>query len=408
MGGKSAPPAPDYSPIANAQMEMSKEQAQVAREQLAWAKETWAADREFSSNIFDITKPIMMAQAATAMANSENQQKIIDIQAKSAQNEYDAAVDNRERYKNTFQPIEDQLVSDAASYDSPQKIAELRGRAIGDVNDQFDQARKSAAQRLESYGIDPGQTRQGALDIGVRTAQASQQAAAGEGARLNAENTGRALRGEAINIGKGYPGQIAQAYATSTGAGQNAFNNVAGTAKSAMAGGNDLVTQRLATSSLGNQLMGNPTNWMSGASTSLANSANTLHMGFQDQLASWKATDDASSAGWGGAGKLLGMGMGLFLKEGGKVGHNPAGAIPLDPQDPQGRRDRFGVALSGGEYIVPKSAVDRLGTKHLDQLVAKHGDETDRQAAMSRLQTGKPGGTTKKPDPQAGAIPLAI
>ena len=406
MGGKSAPPPPNYAPIAQAQLEMSKEQAQVSREQLAWAKETWAADRAFTSNIFDITKPIMMAQAATALANSENQQKIIDIQAKSAQNEYDAAVDNRERYKSVFQPIEDEVVRDAASYDSPQKIAELRGRAIGDVNTQFDQARTNAAQRLESFGIDPGQTRQGALDIGVRTSQAAAAAGAGEGARLNAENTGRALRGEAVNIGKGYPGQIAQAYATSVGAGQNAFGNVQGAAKGGMAGGNDLITQRLASSSLGNQLMGNPTSWMSGARGSLSDSANTLHMGYQDQLSSWKATQDASGAGWAGAGKLLGMGMGMFLKEGGKF--EPAGAIPLDPQDPNGQRDRFNVALSGGEYVIPKSAVDRLGTKHLDQLVAKHGSPQDQQAALKRMQTGKPGGTTKKPDPQSGAIPLSI
>ena len=36
------------------------------------------------------------------------------------------------------------------------------------------------------------------------------------------ENTGRALRGEAINLGRGYQSQIAQAYATSQQAGAGA------------------------------------------------------------------------------------------------------------------------------------------------------------------------------------------
>lgn len=406
MGGKSAPPAPDYTPMMQAQMAMSAEQAQVSREQLAWAKETWAADRKFTTDMYDISRPIVLAQAATALANADNVQKILDIQAKTSQNEYDAGVENRARYKDVFQPIEDDLVRDAATYDSPQKIDELRGRAMADVSDQFDQTRRTAAQRLESYGIDPGQTRAAALDVGVRTAEAASKAAAGEGARLNAENTGRALRGEAINIGKGYPGQIAQAYATSAGAGQGLVGNVANAGKTAMAGSNDLVTQRLASSASGNAMMGSPTAWMSGAAGSMRDAVNTQNISFNNQLASWKATEDASGAGWGGAGKLLGMGMGLFMKDGGKVA--PQGAIPADPADPRGKMDRFSVGLSGGEYIIPKSVVDRLGTQHLDKLVAKHGDDSARAAAENRLKTGKPGGTRKPPSAQAGAIPLSV
>jgi hypothetical protein len=410
MGGKSAPPPPDYTPLMNAQVAMSQEQAAVSREQLAWAKETWAADRVFATDMYNISKPIVMAQAATALGNAANQQKILDIQARDAQSNSDFAQQQQERYKTVFQPMEDSLVQDAKTYDSPQKIDELRGRAMGDVSDQFDQTRTAAAQRLESYGIDPGQTRAGALDVGVRTAEAAAKAGAGETARVNAENTGRALRGEAINIGKGYPGQVAQAEATASGMGQGLVGNVQGAGKGAMAGSNDLLTQRLASSASGNQLMGNPSTWMAGARGSLSDAASTQYNGYQNQLASWKATEGASGAGWGGAGQLLGMAGGMFMMaKGGKFApQQNQGAIPTDPADPAGKKDRFNVALSGGEYIVPKSAVDRLGTKHLDQLVAKHGDNEAQQAALARLKTGKPGGTTRGATAQTGAIPLTV
>ena len=398
MGGK-APEPPNYTPIANAQMEMGKEQAQVMREQLAWAKETWNADREFMTDIFSITKPILESEAAFSMTNAENRQKLLDIQTRMAEREDAAAVENRERYKNVFQPMEDKIVQAAKEADSPEKIAELRGRAMADVSDQFDSARKNAAQRLESYGIDPGQTRAGALDTGVRLQEASAKAAASEGARIGAENKALALTGEAVNIGKGYPGNIAQANATASGA-ANAGGQAINTAGMQGANmGNSLIASRNAVSSSGGNLMGSPTQWGAGAGNSFAGSANTLTQGYNAQLGQLKA-DSANAAGIGsGIGSLLGFGLG-FLNKGGK--------IPSDPMDPAGRKDRFAIAVAGDEYVIPASAARRLGTKYLDRLVAQHGDEEDARAATTRMKTGKPGGQANPPSADAGAIPLRM
>jgi hypothetical protein len=64
---------------------------------------------------------------------------------------------------------------------------------------------------LEGYGIDPSQTRSQAMDRGVRAMEAAAAAQAGNQGRKYVEQMGRALRGEAINIGRGMPSQVAQA-----------------------------------------------------------------------------------------------------------------------------------------------------------------------------------------------------
>jgi hypothetical protein len=398
MGGK-APAPPNYTPIANAQMEMAKEQSQVMREQLAWAKETWNADRDFMTDIFNITKPILESEAAYAMSNGENRQKLLEVQTRTAQREETAAIENRERYKNVYQPIEDDLIKTAKEADSPEKIAEMRGRAMGDVADQFDVARRKAAQQLEGMGIDAGQTRGGALNLAVNVQEASAKAAASEGARIGAENKALALRGEAINIGKGYPGQIAQANATALGGAQAGGANIAGAGTQGFNMGNSLISARNSTSANGGNMMGSPTQWGAGASGNYAGAANTLTQGYNAQLAQFKADSAVSSGIGSGLGSLLGFGLG-FINKGGK--------IPHDPVDPAGRKDRFAIAVAGDEYVIPASAARRLGTKYLDRLVMQHGDEQDASAASHRMKTGKPGGQPNPPSADSGAIPLRM
>jgi hypothetical protein len=62
------------------------------------------------------------------------------------------------------------------------------------------------------------------------------------------------------------------------------------------------------------------------------------------------------------------------------------GAIPSSQTDPYGRADNIPVSAKAGSYVVPKSVVDKLGTHHLDKIVAKEGSPEDRKAAHLRLQ----------------------
>jgi hypothetical protein len=268
MGGKNkAPPPPDYGPIAQASKEAAEVSAAVAREQLAWAREQYAMDREVSDTV-----------VADALKRADEQDAL--------------ARQDRSRYETLFQPLENQLVEEATSYNSEGRREYEAGRAQADVSQQFDAARTNAMAELESYGIDPTQTRAGALDVSIRTQEAAARAGAGNLSRERTAQTGRGLRSEAINIGRGLPGQAAQSL------------------NAAIQSGNQAVNSGNATTATGAQTMGTGVQWQGQSNAALGTWGNTLNMGYQNQLAANKQNQDNSS----GLGSALGLIGGLATK----------------------------------------------------------------------------------------------
>ncbi len=268
MGGKSkAPPPPDYGPIAQASKEAAEVSATVAREQLAWAKEQYAKDREVSDRVVE-----------DAMRRAEEQDAL--------------ARKDRARYETVFQPLEDELIADSKSYNSETRREHEAGAAQADVSSQFDAARHNAMEQLESYGVDPTQTRAGALDVGVRAQEAAARASAGNQARARTEAMGMALRDNAINIGRGYPGQTAQALNTAIQSGNQAVNS-----------GN-------ATTANGANAMGTGVQWQGQSTGALNTWGNTLNMGYNNAIARTKANNESSS----GIGSALGLIGGIASK----------------------------------------------------------------------------------------------
>jgi hypothetical protein len=210
------------------------------------------------------------------------------------------------------------------------------GRAQANVAQQFEGQRQAAQQQLESFGVDPSSTRYAALDIGTRAAQAAAQAAAGNQASEMVDAQGRALRSEAINVGRGYPGQIATQYGTATAAGNSAVSN------------------NLATTASGANTMGTPTQWQGLGNQALGVWGNTLNTGYQNQLAAYNANKSNSS----GIGSALGLGASLLTKipgfaHGGAVDDSDLGPM-LDDVSYQDVTDQSGGGQSGGDqYVTP-------------------------------------------------------
>ena len=195
MGGKAkAPPAPNYTPIAQAQFASAQYSNEIAREQLDFAREAYATDRER-----------LTAQDAkwdTILNDQLQRQSELDTQARA----------DRKRYEEIYQPLEESLIKDAAGYTDERNAARAdaaAGRAAADVSNQIAAARTASQDRLESYGIDPSQTRYAALDRGIETQGAAMRAGAANMTREQVqraeEATGRALRSEALNIGTWLP-----------------------------------------------------------------------------------------------------------------------------------------------------------------------------------------------------------
>ena len=154
MGKKSTPKPPNLQPYADAMEQQGEWAFLTSQEQLKWAREQDAANRALLQQVLG---PQLEAQA----------------------NQAEWAKKDRARYENTFQPLEDNLIQDFQSYGTPERMAQERGRAMADVASNFDAQRRNALQRLESYGVDPSQTRNAALDVAMRTQQGAAMAAAG-------------------------------------------------------------------------------------------------------------------------------------------------------------------------------------------------------------------------------------
>lgn len=333
MGGKNkAPPPPDYTPVAQASEQAAKYSYELGKEQLAWAKEQYKKD----SAIID---------------------KVVQAGLKrEAINDQNAMVD-RARYEELYQPLEDKAVKEAQDFASPQRESYEMGRAGATVAQQFDAQRKAAAQNLEAYGIDPSSTRYAALDLGSRVQQAAAQAGAENQARNQTEAMGRAIRSEAVNVGRGYPGQIAGTYGTALQAGNQAANST------------------LANTASGASTMGTGTQWTGLGNQAIGTWGNTLNMGYNNQVAQFNANQQASSGLGSLAGSLLGAagsagGFAALFEDGGAVtsgGNVPAGASPT-----RGAAiDDVDAKLNVGEFVVPKDVVSWKGEEFFQKLIGQ-------------------------------------
>lgn len=325
--------------------------------------------------------------------------KIGDIVIDKALGEMDKSIADsdraRARYQGIYEPLEEQQAYRAQTAANPQTWEEKAGAAEADVGAKFEQARQAAQQRLESYGVDPSQTRSAALDLGSRVAQAASSAAAGNQARQQAQEYSDQLMANAVNVGRGYPGQVLQ---EQQAAGQF---------------GNQSVNVPLAVTQSGAQTLGTGPQWQQIGNQSLGTWGNLLNQSFSNQMDAWKADQDSSS----GIGSVIGALGGIataFLEEGGAIPEyaeggrsipdeaSPTnGAIPDDvPAQIQGGPP---ARLNAGEFVVPKDVVGWLGEKGMQAIIMKARKE---MAGGDKTRPAQP--SMGPPGPQfdsVGAIP---
>jgi hypothetical protein len=214
MGGKSAPAAPDYTPIAQADEQQANQDYQLQEQELNWSKQQYANEEPYVNQL--LQQDISNSGSQSAIAGQQQQ-----------------------FYDSTYQPIEKEFATEAQNYGNADNQNQQAGAAEASVASSYDAARASAQSSLESYGIDPSQTRFGALDLGTQVSQAAATAAAGTQSRLNTQMTGLQLESQAINTGRGYANSVAQSFggAASSGAsGVSSYNNAYGTGAGANTG----------------------------------------------------------------------------------------------------------------------------------------------------------------------------
>jgi hypothetical protein len=366
MGGKNddAPAAPDYSELANASKESAQYSYELAKRQQDWAEKTYAENKDVTDSVVDWAMGQMDKEAAWADAD-------------------------RKRYEDIYQPLEDQYAQKAQDYASAERQEVEAGKAEADVAAQFNAARQAAQDRLEQFGVDPSQTRQGALDLGTRVAEAAAQAGAGNQARSRTEQIGNEMLSNAINTGKGYAQQVI------------------GEAGAASQSGNQAANTTLAQTSSGSNTMGTGQSWQGQGNSSIGTWGNILNAGFSNAMDSYKANQENSS-GWGSIlGQVAGTALGKFMMaEGGVIPEFADGGMPIPeeaspsngaiPDDVPAQIDGAAPArLNAGEFVVPKDVVSWLGEKGMQQVILK---------ARKEMQNGN-GERPAQPDVQGPPPP---
>lgn len=358
MGGKSdPPPPPNYQPLADASLAASAQSAQIAQQQLAWAQK---------------------AQRRTA----RQQQPLIDAQIAALGEATRNAAADRAFWEQNYQPVEQALAKDALTWDQPAHKEMLAGQAGAEIATQYEGARRSAIDELQSHGVDPSQITTGALDLGMRVSKAAATAQAINTSRATTDQQAIAMRQAAAATGRG----LQSAAITEQGQG---VQTAATAAQTGLAGTTAFLP------SLGNAL-----GWQQQSAASLGQGFDIMHGGYSDALAYTKQLNEASSGFGQLAGTALGVIGGKALSKyatGGSVGadHAPpagqmnlgpqGGAIPTDiggPPTPQTGTDTVQAMVTPGEYIIPKDAATRKGSDYWDKQVFN----ARIQSAQQRMQ----------------------
>lgn len=338
-----APDPPDYEALVQGSVESAEIFADVAREQLDWAREVDAANRGVLDQVLGVQLPQLQAAFEQAQAD-------------------------RARYEEVYQPVEDDLIREFQQVGTQEDQELYAARRAADVRAQFEAQRRNQLQQLEDYGIDPSQTRNQALDLGFRAQEAAAAALASNQGRTEREQLGRALRSEAINIGRGYPAQVAQA--------QGIVNQTAGGAVGGATGVTNAGVNAFSPALQAGQI----------SQGGYANAGNLQNMGYQNSMQQFNANAAQQAGFWGGVGTLGGAFLGnagLFAAEGGEV--------PEDLSRTPGPGDEYPVMLAEDEFVIPADVVKRKGTEFFDKLLDKYKDGGEYEA--------------KRADPQRQAIP---
>lgn len=368
-----APPAPNYGPLIEASTRQSERMYELQREQFEWAREAYAQDRAISDQV---SEQFLQAQQFN-QANAE---------------------EDRRRWEDQFRPVEDRFVSDAMSYDSPERRQFEQGRAMANVAQQFDAARAANLQKLESYGIDPSATRYGALDLGLRTQQAAAAAAASNQAGMAVDAQGNAMRGQAIQLGRQSLGQ---------GMGMQQIANQSGTGA---------VNTNLATTASGAGTMGTSAQYAGLGGQAIGMAGNLMNTQHQNELAAYKAEGDGGvGAGLGLIGGLLTAPkssiLGAFLEDGGSVPDDyptPGGAVPMQASPSAGREvDDVNAKLTAGEFVIPKDVTSWKGEEFFQKMIEQARKQKQGAGAKPQMGPMAPGPATFTSRPQQGsALPL--
>ena len=372
-GGGGSAPRPDYN-IGRAAMK----QAELGEDWLLFARDQFGEMNRRQDRTDALTRKVTNQQYSIAEENREY------------------AREDRQRYKDVYQPMEDQFAEDAKNWDSVERQNKVANEAVADVRNQASVAKQSAQRSLAAAGVDPRSGRYAAVERGNDLAAGLAAGSAQNQARDRVRSQGVAMRGDAINMGRGLPSQSAGAAGLSLQAGNSAVgNNLAGNQQFMQ--GNSIMTQGF-----------------QGGMAGYQGQASTLQGLHNSELSAWSTNKQASaqesSSMMSGIGTMAGAAMMFMSSKDYKEDKKPVdGALEKVRDMPveewtykegiadEGRHvgpyaEDFHEATGKGDgKSIPVQDVVGLTMKATQELADKVDDLGDKVAGLGAMPSGKRG-----------------
>jgi hypothetical protein len=274
-GGSSSSPTPDPQ-IGQAALQ----EAQTGKDWLNFANQQFQVGNQRQADMDALTHQVTQQQ--------------LDTQTQQTQ----WASQDRARYQNVFEPIQDQYVKQAQDYASVGKQNEMAAEAAADQQQAARQANDANTRSMASMGINPASGRFQGITRAQNTLTALNTAGAANNAREQTRQTGLSLEASAANMGNGLPASASAAAGLGLNAGSSAV-------------GNTNVANENWRSNVGIMSQG-----FGGAMQGYQGQGSLLNQQYGNQIAGWSAQQQASAANssglMSGIGTIAGAGIMAF------------------------------------------------------------------------------------------------
>ena len=318
------PAAPDYTPVANSQLEIARLNIEAAKEKDLLL----SGDRK---RMLDLTE------------KSTNQQMAI------SQKESDRADSYYQDYQTNTQPINKKISDQAIRFSSANEQERIAKMANADVQASFSQAAEQQARSLDRRGVNPNSGKFAAANNSLMIAQAAASAGAVNQSRAMAVDRGNAALSNAANVGNRLPGVS-----------QNSNNLSLSGASGAVNSSNQ--TQQMINT--GYQI---PSQYYNNASNAYTGAANMYNMGHNNASRNYETESKQMSS-------LLDFGGAMF-------GMRRASGGPVEGPG-TGISDSIPARLSDGEYVIPADVVRAKGIAFFDKMLKQHHMPADQQKRL--------------------------
>jgi hypothetical protein len=199
--GKSSPPPPDYTPLAQASKESAQIMAGLGREQLDFARQQ-----------YEEVSPFL--------------EEVAGLQADAQRQQMDQAGEYYSYMQDTFRPLEREIVSDVGEFNTDAYREQLAGQAAADAGLAFNRTRAANERSMASMGVNPNSGRFAGITSASGLSQAANRAATMTGTRQQADQMGYARSLDAVGLGRNLPDFSSAAYSGATSAGTAAGGSI--------------------------------------------------------------------------------------------------------------------------------------------------------------------------------------